>query len=160
MQAHRYSCWLSTSTQSLGKAKASQENTIYLFTCNTQQVLITLLFQLIRMPLMPQWLWAHLPTLIFSHLFKSLPRQCLFVQPQTVFQIGTGSFLPEYEMNSQSWPRIWISDTNCSEKREEWMFSLSLDKIHIIWYPRTHPCTNWCRFTYPGEKIQGLRFPT
>ena len=103
MQAHRYSCWLDFNTEFV-EGKGFQENTIYLIPhCNTQQVLITLLFQLIRMPLMPQWLWAHLPTPFSSHLFKKPALRVSICSAKTVFQIDTGSFLPEYEMNSQSW---------------------------------------------------------
>ena len=137
MQAHQSSHCLDFNTEFV-EDEGFQENTIYFIPhCNTQQVLITLLFQLIRMPLMPQWLWAHLPTLFSSHLFKKPASKVSICSAKTVFQIDTGSFLPEYEMNSQTWPS-WISDTNCSEniRRIEclvyhWTKFISFDTLEL-----------------------------
>lgn len=70
MQTHRSSGWRSFNAAFV-EGRGFQENAIYLISCcNTQQVLITLLFQLIKMPLMLQWLGTHLPKLFDSHLFQ------------------------------------------------------------------------------------------
>lgn len=149
MQAHRW-LLLTRLTQSLGKAKASKRTQFTSFHCNTQQVLITLLFQLISMPLMPQWLLGTLTNAIFSSpiYLKSLPWQCLFVQPKLCSKLKLAHSYQNMKWILKVDPRIWISDTNCSEnmRRNEclayhWTKFISFDTLELTLV------INWCRFT-------------
>lgn len=85
---------------------------------------------------------------------KSLPRQCLFVQPKLCSRVVLAHSYQNMKWILKVDPRIWISDTNCSEnmRRNECLAYHWTKFISLI--PRTHPCTNWCRFTRSGEKIQ------
>jgi hypothetical protein len=69
--------------------------------CNTQQALITLLFQLTKMP------QCHGDSgHIHQHyiLFKKATLNISLCSQNSVFQIIPGLFLPEYEINSQIGP--------------------------------------------------------